>query len=213
MGNAIGGRKKAKVMKIDGETIKFKIPIRAWDVIKDYPGYVLLDSEAVKNSGIRAKPLEPQMDLKPKKIYFLVELPKIPEERAPRRVRSTGIQMSAKERLECLMMSRRASSDLSRVKSVPGRGSEFGESNGPVKLKLRLPRAQVAQLVDESRDGAEAAEKIIDLYMGNSGDFRNGSRRQSGGLNSHSVREKLKTPEKRVSFVSPEDEEIQLASQ
>ncbi|OMP05213.1 hypothetical protein CCACVL1_02001 [Corchorus capsularis] len=102
MGNSIGGRKKAKVMKVDGETLKLKTPIRAWDVVKDYPGHVLLDSEAVKHFGIRAKPLEPQQDLKPKKIYFLVELPKLPADedynKAPRRVRSGGIHMSAKER-------------------------------------------------------------------------------------------------------------------
>lgn len=80
MGNTIGGRRKAKVMKIDGETIKLKTPIQASEVVKDYPGYVLLDSEAVKHFGIRAKPLEPRQQLKPKKVYFLVELPKLPDE-------------------------------------------------------------------------------------------------------------------------------------
>ena len=76
MGNAMGS-KKAKVMKIDGETFKLNTPARANDVVKDYPGHVLLDSHAVKNFGPRAKPLEPDYQLKPKKIYFLVELPKV----------------------------------------------------------------------------------------------------------------------------------------
>ncbi|GLT28832.1 hypothetical protein SLA2020_037360 [Shorea laevis] len=221
MGNAIGGRKTVKVMKIDGETFKLKTPIRAWDVVKDYPGHVLLDSQAVKHFGIRAKPLEPQQELQPKKIYFLVELPKFPDERVPRRARSAGIQMSAKDRLECLMLSRRAVSDLTVGQSVPGRTSDgLGEETGPMKVKLRLPKAQVAKLVEESRDGAEVAEKIIDLYMENSGDVENRSGRSpvvNGGLRSPIVNRGLRSPlikahQKRVSFTSSEDGEIQLAS-
>ncbi|KDO63111.1 hypothetical protein CISIN_1g0323941mg [Citrus sinensis] len=130
MGNTIGGRRKAKVMKIDGETIKLKTPIQASEVVKDYPGYVLLDSEAVKHFGIRAKPLEPRQQLKPKKVYFLVELPKLPdEEKITRRVRS-GIQMSAKDRLECLMLSRRAVSDLTAVNVRSSHGSEVAPGTG-----------------------------------------------------------------------------------
>ena len=74
----MGRSKKAKVMKVDGETLKLKTPARANDVVKDYPGHVLLDSEAVKHFGLRAKPLEPYQELKPTKIYFLVELPQAP---------------------------------------------------------------------------------------------------------------------------------------
>lgn len=202
-------------MKIDGETLKLKLPTRVSDVVKDYPGHVLLDYEAVKHFGIRAKPLGLYQELKPKKIYFLVEMPKIPAEKAPRRVQS-GIQMSAKDRLECLMLSRRAVSDLSAVKFGPGR---VENGNEPVKVKLRLPRAQVAKLVEESKDGAEVAEKIVNLYMdnNNSGEFGSSSRWQAaangGGLNTLSFRESLRAPKKRVNFTPPEDGEIQLASQ
>ncbi|KAJ1375789.1 hypothetical protein SESBI_50621 [Sesbania bispinosa] len=127
MGNTIGRSQKAKVMKIDGETFKVKIPATANDVVKDYPGHVLLDSQAVKHFGLRAKPLEPHQELKPKKIYFLVELPKIqPEEEKtalPRRVRSSGIRgMNAKDRLELLMLSKRSVSDLTLVKTTTESG-------------------------------------------------------------------------------------------
>ncbi|MBA0703889.1 hypothetical protein Golax_016183, partial [Gossypium laxum] len=159
MGNSIGGRNKAKVMKIDGETIKLKTPIRVWDVLKDYPtGHVLLDSQTVKHYGIRAKPLEPQESLKPKKIYFLVELPKLADDevhKAPRRVRSGGIHMSAKDRLECLMLSRRTVSDLSTVR--------------PLSTSMVPDGSQMAKLMEESKDGVEVAEKILDLYTGNGG--------------------------------------------
>ncbi|KAA8530641.1 hypothetical protein F0562_005425 [Nyssa sinensis] len=183
MGNNIGGRKKAKVMKITGETFKLKTPVRAGDVVNDYPGHVLLESEAVKKFGIRAKPLEPQEELQPRKIYFLVELPKLPEEKAPRRVRSS-VQMSAKDRLECLMLSRRSVSDLAIARPttrslVP---NEPGPSSGPVRVKMRLPKAQVAKLVEESRDEAEVAEKIIDLYMENAGDVSPAASVEDEGL-------------------------------
>lgn len=113
MGNRIGGRKTAKVMKIDGETFKLKTPVQVWEAVKDYPGYVLIEAETFKNFGIRAKPLEPERELKPKKLYFLLEIPKISRDnRAVRRVQS-GINMSAVDRLESLMLSRRSVSDLS----------------------------------------------------------------------------------------------------
>ncbi|XVE66030.1 hypothetical protein DITRI_Ditri08aG0048800 [Diplodiscus trichospermus] len=122
------GKKKAKVMKIDGERFKLKTPIRAWDVVKDHP---------VKHFGIRAKPLEPQQDLKPKRIYFLVELPKLPEEKAPRR---------------------------------DGIGSDvLGPDSGGMRVKMRQPKSQMAKLVEESRDGVEVAEKILNLYVENAG--------------------------------------------
>ena len=58
MGNSLGGKKTTKVMKIDGETFKLKTPVTAEEVLKDFPGHVLLESESVKHYGARAKPLE-----------------------------------------------------------------------------------------------------------------------------------------------------------
>uniref|UniRef100_A0A6N2M970 Uncharacterized protein n=1 Tax=Salix viminalis TaxID=40686 RepID=A0A6N2M970_SALVM len=133
---------------------------KSGDVVKDYPGYV-----PVKHFGIRAKPLEPQQELKAKKVYFLVELPKLPEEKDPRntrRVRS-GINMSAKDRLETV-------SDLPMVRSAPGQTSDDGTNS--VRVKVRLPKAQVQKLVEESRNEVEVAEKIIGLYMDNSGEVK-----------------------------------------
>lgn len=169
MGNAVGRSKKAKVMKIDGETMKWKTPARAKDVVKDYPGHVLLDSEAVKHFGLRAKPLEAQQGLKPKKLYFLVELPKVQaeQEKLPRRVRSSGIHgMNAKDRLDFLMLSKRSVSDLVKPSSNLGMDGP-GPNNGPTRVKMMLPRAQLDKIMEESHDGAQVAEKILSLYMGN----------------------------------------------
>lgn len=169
MGNTIGKSKKAKIMKVDGETFKVKTPTTSNDVVKDYPNHVLLDSQAVKHFGLRAKPLEPNQELKPKKIYFLVDLPKIkPEEdkpSLPRRAQSSGIRnMNAKDRLELLMLSKRSVSDISSVKPLPGLGLD-----GPMRVKMRLPKAQLEKLMEESNDKAEVAEKIMSLYMETSG--------------------------------------------
>lgn len=168
MGNSLGSRKKTtKIMKVNGETIKFKTPVNAAEVTKDYPGLVLLDSEMVKHYGVRAKPLEPQEHLKAKRLYFLVELPKLQEEnKATRRVRS-GINMSAKDRLESLALARRSTSDLTFMKA-PSMMVENGEHSGgldPYRVKLRLPKAEVERLMKESKDETEAAEKIMRLCM------------------------------------------------
>ena len=58
MGNSLGGKKTTKIMKIDGESFKLKTPVKAEEVLQDFPGHVLLDSESVKHYGARAKPLE-----------------------------------------------------------------------------------------------------------------------------------------------------------
>ena len=161
MGNSFSGRKTAKVMKIDGETIKFKTPVRTGEVIKNYPGHVLMDSQAVRHLGVRAKALDLDHELQPKRLYFLVQLPAMGSEKAPRRVRSGVINMSAKDRLESLMLARRSVSDLSLMKTV-----ETGADGGR-QVKMRLPKAQVTKLIEESKDEAEAAEKMMRLCLGN----------------------------------------------
>lgn len=179
MGNAVGRSKKAKVMKLDGETFKLETPARVNDVVKGYPGHVLLDSEAVKHFGLRAKPLEPRQELKPKKLYFLVQLPKgePEEEKLTRRVRSSGIRsMNAKDRLEFLMLSKRSVSDLSLVQPPSNLGMDGPRpDNGPFTVKMRLPKAQLEKLMGESHDGTEVAEKIINLYKGIGGEVGGGT--------------------------------------
>lgn len=76
MGNSLGSKKTAKIMNINGESFKLKTPVKAGTVVEDFPGHVLLESEAVRQFGIRAKPLEPHQNLESKRLYFMVELPR-----------------------------------------------------------------------------------------------------------------------------------------
>ncbi|XP_017221934.1 uncharacterized protein At1g66480 [Daucus carota subsp. sativus] len=208
MGNSIGGKKRTKIMKINGETMKLKTPLQAGSVTKDYPGYVLLDSEAVKHFGIRAKPLGPYQELKPKRLYFLVELPKVAENRSMRKVRS-GINMSAKDRLESLMLAKRSVSDLSLMQQKSSIGDErrgVMESE-PGKLKMRLPKAEVQKLMSESKTEAEAAERLMQLCLDSSEGETNGRVHwKDGGYGraSHGV----KPREKRVAFLPVDVGEI-----
>ncbi|OIV95629.1 hypothetical protein TanjilG_23860 [Lupinus angustifolius] len=213
MGNTIGGSKKAKVMKIDGETFKLKTPTTTNDVVKGYPGYVLLDSQAVKSFGLRAKPLELSYELKPKKLYFLVELPKfqLDQEKAPlpRRVQSSGIRgMNAKDRLDFLMLSKRSISDLNVTKPSYIDGPNPNH-NGPMRVKMRLPKAQLDRLVEECHGGAEVAEKIISLYMGNNGNNDGGGAMVEGEATRADI-QNHKPRRKRVSFRPVEQGENHL---
>ncbi|CAM8947539.1 unnamed protein product [Rhodiola kirilowii] len=212
MGNSLRGSKKAaKVMKISGETFKCTTPARAGAVVRDYPGHVLLESTEVKQFGIKARPLGLDHELKPKKLYFLVELPKWndEDEKVPRRVGS-GIHVSAKERLESLKLSRRAVSDLSSMVINPRsimfedgssnlRSGRLGES---CRLKVRLPRAEVARLMDQSGDKAEAAQKIMDLCLA--------KYKTNECCSSDQIQQKHWKNEKRVRFLPINDGEIQL---
>ncbi|XP_047342338.1 uncharacterized protein At1g66480 [Impatiens glandulifera] len=227
MGNSFGGRRSAKVMKINGETIKFKTPVQAGDITKDYPGHVLLESESVKHYGIRAKPLEPWQELKSKRLYFIVELPKVQEAR-PRRARS-GINMSAKDRLESLMLARRSVSDLtilrpaslSEVDGGDAGGQAAGEGAGAqgasVRVKMRLSKAEVEKLMRESKDEAEVAEKIVGLCMGRGagtgagGDGEMAVQRQRNVQWGAGDKGGLKPRQKRVGFSPIIEGEIQVA--
>ncbi|XP_038876258.1 uncharacterized protein At1g66480-like [Benincasa hispida] len=236
MGNTIGGRKRVKIMKVDGEILKLKLPIRVSEVLKDYPDHVLMESEAVKHYGVKAKPLEPQQDLNKKKIYFLLQLPKITAEnrprpdRIPRRVRSSGVHMSAKDRLDLLMLSRRTMSEIAITRPSSAAADSSAQprfNSGPMQVKMKIPRSQVAKLMEESRNEGEIAEKIINMYLKNevnTGGGGAGAGDGDGNVDAgrqpeqwkpslvSSVRENSKVHrEKRVSFLPMDKGESHLA--
>ncbi|KAK9683125.1 hypothetical protein RND81_10G118600 [Saponaria officinalis] len=186
MGNNIGGgyNKAAKIMKINGEYFKLKTPSKVIDIIKDYPDHILLDSDDFLRFNLRAKPLDLQFQLKPKKIYLLFELPKFPEinninnininnnindnvvnKSSLRRVRS-GVEESTitnSKELRKFLMSKRSISDLSiKVKSTVGDGG--GGGVGPTRVKVRLPKGQVKRIIEECNDDVEVAQRILRLF-------------------------------------------------
>ncbi|RID76042.1 hypothetical protein BRARA_B03038 [Brassica rapa] len=141
MGNSLGGKKTTKVMKIDGETFKLKTPVTAEEVLKDFPGHVLLECESVKHYGGRAKPLEMKQMLEAKRLYFVVEPVK---ECPPRR--------------EIIF-------DLSILKPAGEWSKTEEKEGGAVRVKLRIPKAELERLVKEGATEAEATQKIAALYM------------------------------------------------
>uniref|UniRef100_A0A0E0GCR2 Uncharacterized protein n=1 Tax=Oryza nivara TaxID=4536 RepID=A0A0E0GCR2_ORYNI len=173
MGNSIGGKRKgAKVMQLDGTSFRVKPPAVAADVLRDHPGFQLLESEEVKLLGARARPLAPDAPLRRGRLYFLVALPRRPAAGPPRRAWSGNLRVGARERLESLMLARRSTSDLSSFPAAqasasaptsPLPGSACSGAATPVRLKMRLPRAQVEKLMGESKDASEAAAKIMEL--------------------------------------------------
>ncbi|OEL13827.1 hypothetical protein BAE44_0025154 [Dichanthelium oligosanthes] len=181
MGNSIGGkRRRARVMTVDGATYKYRPPAAAGDALRDHPGHHLLESEEVRLLGVRARPLDPDAPLKPGKLYFLVELPKLQaRRRAPQRTWSGALHYGgggaggvaaaagAGERLESLMLARRSASDVAssvQMLASPASSVEATE-DGAVRLRVRLPKADVQRLVEGSRDAAEAAERIMQLCV------------------------------------------------
>jgi hypothetical protein len=170
MGNSLGGKRKgAKVMQLDGTSFRVKPPASAADVLRDHPGFQLLESEEVKLLGARASPLAPDAPLRRGRLYFLVALPRRPARAGAnmRRAWSGNLRVGARERLESLKLTRRSTSDLSSGLAPASPLTPGGST--PVRLKMKLPRAQVEKLMGESKDGAEAAAKIMDLCtaMGN----------------------------------------------
>jgi hypothetical protein len=177
MGNSIGGKRRraARVMTVDGATYKYRPPAAAGDALRDHPGHHhLLESEEVRRLGVRARPLDPDAPLKPGKLYFLVDLPSLSSSFSarrrppPQRTWSGALHSGAGERLESLMLARRSASDVAAsLMASPASSVEAvgGDGGGTVRLRVRLPKADVQRLVKESRDAADAAEKIMQLCV------------------------------------------------
>jgi hypothetical protein len=157
MGNTIAGKRRtARVMKVDGSTCRYRPPAVAGDALRDHPGHQLLEPEEVRRLGVRARPLDPDAPLKPGRLYFLVELPRV-----PRRTWSGALTYGgtgAGERLESLMLERRSASDVTDTVKAMAASAAAGAEDGAVRLRVRPPKAEVAGLVKESRD---AAEKVM----------------------------------------------------
>uniref|UniRef100_A0A0E0ES06 Uncharacterized protein n=1 Tax=Oryza meridionalis TaxID=40149 RepID=A0A0E0ES06_9ORYZ len=184
MGNALAGKRRvAKVMTVDGATFRYKAPATAGAALRGHPaGHQLLESEEVRRLGVRARPLDRDAPLKPGKLYFLVQLPRgagagagDDDPRAPRKTWSGALHVGARERLESLMLSRRTVSDMASVMPA-ARVVAGGESarrpssvevgvDGAVRLRMRLPKSEVARLMKDSKDAAEAAERIMQLCV------------------------------------------------
>ncbi|KAF8036911.1 hypothetical protein BT93_C2591 [Corymbia citriodora subsp. variegata] len=214
MGNALGGATTAKIMKVSGETLKLSMPVLAGDVVKDYPGHMLLESESVKSLGIKSRPLEPHQELEPERLYFLVELPKeaVNDDEAGRCFQ-LGNKPSAKDRLDGLMLAQQPVSNHSTMSRATVLSKE-GNGQGGMRLKMRLPKAELVKLIKESKDEAEVTNKIMELYVAlvNVNDVTEGlgGRRAIAMEGSKDV---MKAREKRVRFLPVfEDKQVPMAS-
>ncbi|KAH9295558.1 hypothetical protein KI387_039146, partial [Taxus chinensis] len=109
-------------------------------------------------------PLNGSSNLQTKHLYFLVELPKLENnQRGPLSVRS-GITMNAKSKLGSMVLAHRSVSDISVKKSGHYGSSDEQEEdqNGALRLKVRLTRAQLAEMMAGSQNINETAAKIVE---------------------------------------------------
>uniref|UniRef100_A0A0E0B2R5 Uncharacterized protein n=1 Tax=Oryza glumipatula TaxID=40148 RepID=A0A0E0B2R5_9ORYZ len=134
MGNALAGKRRvAKVMTVDGATFRYRAPATAGAALRGHPaGHQLLESEEVRRLGVRARPLDRDAPLKPGKLYFLVQLPRLA--RAPRRTWSGAlVHVGGAEKIMQLCVDR----DHSSAPATP-------VLRRPPPLPLPLPAALVS---------------------------------------------------------------------
>ncbi|KAG0456144.1 hypothetical protein HPP92_023932 [Vanilla planifolia] len=167
MGNSFGCKRKRtiKVMRIDGSTLRLKTPATAGDVLRDHPTYSVLDAADFKTLGLRARRLTADDPLLSGRLYFLVQLPRF-QPAVTRRSLSYNTGHSAKDRLDLLFKSRSTGSNLavhSCAEAEKARAEDTTE--GVTRLRVRLPKNEVAKLVEESRDDAEAVQRIVELSV------------------------------------------------
>ncbi|KAA0060756.1 putative Encodes a protein whose expression is responsive to nematode infection [Cucumis melo var. makuwa] len=150
-------------MKINGETFKITLPTTAYEVTSHYPNHLLYESKSLNQFGLRAKPLDPHCQLRPKTLYFLLQLPTLyGVDRSLRRTCS-DLHLSASDRLECLLLSRRSVSDLQTLRFDPQRSSIHDGAAKSVQVKFQLPRAEFERLMKECKNNVEVTKKIVDF--------------------------------------------------
>ncbi|XP_057853200.1 uncharacterized protein At1g66480-like [Cryptomeria japonica] len=152
-------------MKLDGQLLKVKGPLLVNQILADYPGHVILHSEAVRHMGVRAKPLDGSATLNARHLYFLVQLSKL--ENQTRRVRSE-IPTNPKSRLESMLLTRRSISDISHGNCEPSSDttiSKTSEDNGVLRIKVRFSKVQLLEMMAESQDRSERVERILNSCL------------------------------------------------
>ncbi|URE09169.1 hypothetical protein MUK42_04473 [Musa troglodytarum] len=150
MGNSLSGKKRIiKVMKVDGTSLKLKPPAHAESVLRDCPGYDLLESEQPGR-------LRRMRRCARGSSTFSWSCPGLVGADAPER----------QERLESLMLTHRTTSGILLTGKTTSAAVEAEEGkDGTVRLKMRLPKAEMEKLMRESKTATEAAAKIAELCV------------------------------------------------
>ncbi|GLJ50396.1 hypothetical protein SUGI_1074150 [Cryptomeria japonica] len=112
--------------------------------------------------GVREKPLDGSATLNSKHLYILVELPKV--ESHPLRVHF-GIAMNAKSRLESMLLACRSISDILHMNCESSSSEIMSEDNGGVRVKVRMRKAELIEMMAESQDSSQTAERILESCL------------------------------------------------
>ncbi|KAF7091262.1 hypothetical protein CFC21_093873 [Triticum aestivum] len=106
-------------------------------MLRNHPGFQLLESEQVKQLGVRAHPLEHDVLLRPGRHYFLVALPRptVP----PRGAWSGALHVDGERSRSCLRAAPPPATDLS-CQTAPASPLSAASEGGPVQPWMRLKR-------------------------------------------------------------------------
>ncbi|GLJ50397.1 hypothetical protein SUGI_1074160 [Cryptomeria japonica] len=73
--------------------------------------------------------------------------------------------MNAKSRLESMLLGRRSISDISHMNCEPSSSEILSEHNGGVRVKVRMRKAELIEMMAESQDSSQTAERILESCL------------------------------------------------
>lgn len=161
MGNVIlqcvkrcsNGDQSIRVMRMDGQVLRFEGPIYAEEVLCNYyPNSALLfDSQSLN------RPLNGNAELQEGQLYYLIPCPGISREFLETSLASS-LENTRHHKKSCLLLLRSMGGDKKQpsIEIIP-----CSSQDGVVRLKLLISNKELATLMSESTDAMKMVESIV----------------------------------------------------
>lgn len=182
------GSSRIKIMKVDGQCLKYDAPMYVKEVLVDYPGHAIFHSDTVRKLGNRARPLQGTLRLQSGQLYFLIPLPQRERSLPSRRPSSGTVSSSGRDPVvdqqqqEGQNLKRKVSfastPSYMESSSSEDKTQSFKEqkdlslskpsvevlpspSSGVVRLKMVVSKRQLASVLKEGGDTVSMVEGLL----------------------------------------------------
>ncbi|XP_057815411.2 uncharacterized protein LOC131029036 [Cryptomeria japonica] len=163
MGNALlqcvkqcsHGDPAIKVMKMDGQILKYEGPMYAEEILCNYPNDAIFHSDSFHRFGGRCRPLWDNTELKAGELYYLIPHP--PAKSREFLESSSSETQNQTHHKRCLPRSLSGFRDKKpSIEIIPSPSQD-----GVVRLKLLISKKELATLMSESTDAMTMVESIV----------------------------------------------------
>lgn len=146
------GDQSIRVMRMDGQVLRFEGPIYAEEVLCNYyPNNALL----FHSQSLR-RPLKGNIELQEGQLYYLIPCPGTSRQFIETSLASSSASTRQQKRSCLLLRSLRGDKKQPSIEMIP-----CASQDGVVRLKLLISKKELATLMSESTDAMKMVESIV----------------------------------------------------